>query len=146
MANLDRTPQQVQKMKREDLSNSIWRVCEEFEAVFPKGLLNGIPPRRMGHKFKIDIKPDTAPIYRPIYKLSPHELPKSEAQIDSMLEHGFIRPSQSPWGALILFVPKKEGSLRFCVDYDWLNKRTIRKVSPTVTRRDDGPSSGRSGV
>ena len=117
---------EVEKIKREDLPDDIWSICKEFKAVFPKDLPKGVPPKRMGHEFKIDLEPDTAPIHRPIYKLSPLELQEAKTQIDSMLEHGFIRPSQSPWGSLVLFVPKKDGSLRFCVDYRWLNKRTIR--------------------
>ena len=64
----------VAKIKREDLPDNIWRVCQEFEAIFPKDLPKGVPPRRMGHEFKIDLEPDTAPIHRPIYKLSPLEL------------------------------------------------------------------------
>ena len=47
-----------------------------------------------------------------------------------MLKHGFIRPSQSPWGSPVLFVLKKDSSLRFCIDYHWLNKRTIRNRYP----------------
>ena len=43
-----------------------------------------------------------------------------------MLEHGFIRPSDSPYGALVLFAPKKDGRLRFCIDYRWLNKKTVK--------------------
>ena len=86
----------------------------------------------MGHEFKIDLEPDTAPIHRPIYKLSPLELKEGKTHIDSMLEYGFIQPSQSPWGAPILFVPKKDSSLRFCVDYCWLNKRTIWNRYPLL--------------
>ena len=47
-----------------------------------------------------------------------------------MLEHGFIRPSESPWGAPVLFAPKKDGGLQFCIDYRWLNKKTIRNWYP----------------
>ena len=47
-----------------------------------------------------------------------------------MLEHGFIQPSESPWGAPALFAPKKDGGLRFCIDYCWLNKKTIRNWYP----------------
>ena len=65
---------EVDKIKREDLPNDIWRICEEFKAVFPEDLLKGVPPRRMRHGFKIDLEPDMAPIHRLIYKLSPLEL------------------------------------------------------------------------
>ena len=54
----------------------------------------------MGHEFKIDL----------LYKLSPLELTEAKNQIKEMLEHEFIRPSDSPYGAPVLFVPKKDGS------------------------------------
>ena len=69
-------------------------------------------------------------MHRLIYKLSPLELDKAKKQIKYMLEHGFIRPSESPWGALVLFAPRKDGGLRFCIDYRWLNKKTIRNRYP----------------
>ena len=68
------TPSEVQKIKREGLPDIIWKISEESEAVFPKDLPKGVPPRRMWHEFKIDLEPDTAPIHWPIYKLSPLEL------------------------------------------------------------------------
>ena len=68
------TSTKVDKIKRTDLPDRIWRVCKEFTAVCPKDLCKGVPPRWMGHEFKIDLEPDTAPIHRPIYKLSPLEL------------------------------------------------------------------------
>ena len=65
------TSTEVEKIKREDLPNDIWGICEEFKVVFPKDLPKGVPPRRMGHEFKIDLEPDIAPIHWLIYKLSP---------------------------------------------------------------------------
>ena len=85
-------------------------------------------------KFKIDLEPDTKPVHRPIYKLSPLELDGAKTQIEYMLEHGFIRPSESPWGAPVLFAPKKDGGLRFCIDYRWLNKKDYQEsLSFTIT-------------
>ena len=70
------------------------------------------------------------PVHRPLYKMSPLELDEAKKQIESMLEHGFVRPSDSPYGAPALFVPKKDGSLRFCIDYRWLNKKTVKNRYP----------------
>ena len=69
-------------------------------------------------------------MHRPIYKLSPFELDEAKKQIEYMLEHGFIQPSESPWGAPVLFAPKKDGGFRFCINYRWLNKKTIRNRYP----------------
>ena len=81
---------EVQKIKWEGLAASTWKECEEFAVVFPKDLPKVVPPRQMENEFKIDLEPDTTPIYQPIYKLSPLELQEAKTPIDSMLEHGFI--------------------------------------------------------
>ena len=47
-----------------------------------------------------------------------------------MLKHGFVRPSDSPYGAPVLFIPKKDGSVQFCIDYCWLNKKTVKNRYP----------------
>ena len=86
----------------------------------------------MGHEFKIDLEDETPPIHRPLYKLSPLELTEAKNQIQEMLKHKFIRPSDSPYGAPVLFVPKKDGRLWFCIDCNWLNKCTIRNKYPLL--------------
>ena len=123
-------PSDVEKLRRPDLPTVIWEVLERYEDVFPSELPKGVSLARMGHEFKIDLEDETPPIHRPLYRLSPLELEEVKKQIQDMLEHGFIRPSKSPYGAPVLFVLKKDGSLWFCIDYRWLNKWIIRNWYP----------------
>ena len=115
---------------REDLPEEIKIVLKKYNHVFPKDLPPGLPPIRKGHEFKIELEDDTPLVHRPLYKLSPLELEEARKQIEYMLEHGFIRPLDSPYGALVLFAPKKDGGLRFCIDYRWLNKKTVKNRYP----------------
>ena len=68
--------------------------------------------------------------------MAPAELRELKEQLKDLLEKGFIRPSISPWGAPVLFVRKKDGSLRMCIDYRQLNKVTIKNKYP-LPRIDD---------
>ena len=88
---------------REDMPECIKAVLKEYNDIFPQDLPPGLPPVRMGHEFRIDLEDDTPPVHRPLYKLSPLELEEAHKQIQYMLEHGFIRPSDSPYGAPVLF-------------------------------------------
>ena len=94
------------------LPSQIRAVLEESDDVLPEDLPLGLPPVRQGHEFRIDLEDDVPPIHRPLYKMSPLELDEAKKQIESMLEHGFVRPLDSPYGAPVLFVPKKDGNLR----------------------------------
>ena len=78
----------------------------------------------------IELQPGKEPPYRPIYPLSPQELAALKEFLEENLEKGFIRESKSPAGAPILFAPKKDGSLRLCVDYRGLNAITIKNRYP----------------
>ena len=66
----------------------------------------------------------------PPYRMAPAELKELKAQLKDLLDRGFIRPSISPWGSQVLFVKKKYGSLRMCMDYQQLNKVTIKNKYP----------------
>ncbi|KAK1435856.1 hypothetical protein QVD17_01627 [Tagetes erecta] len=96
-------------------------IVAEYPDVFPEEL-PGLPPDRQV-EFHIDLVPGTAPIAKSPYRLAPSEMKELMAQLQELLEKGFIRPSSSPWGAPILFVKKKDGSLRMCIDYRDLNKQ-----------------------
>ncbi|KAH0764671.1 hypothetical protein KY285_000542 [Solanum tuberosum] len=74
----------------------------------------------------LDIIPDTRPISIPPYRMAPTELKELKEQLKDLLEKGLFRPSVPPWGASVLFVRKKDGSLRMCIDYRQLNKVTIK--------------------
>ena len=103
-------------------------VVREFPDVFPDDIA-GLPPEREV-EFTIDLIPGTEPISIPPYRRAPVELRELKAQLEELLSKGFIRPSISPWGAPVLFVKKKDGSLRLCIDYRQLNKVTIRNQYP----------------
>ena len=85
----------------------------------------GLPPKREV-EFTIDLIPGTEPFSIPAYRMAPAELRELKAQLEELLSKGFIRPSISPWGAPVLFMKKKDGSLRLCIDYRKLNRVTIR--------------------
>ena len=103
-------------------------VVRDFPDVFPEELL-GMPPDR-AVEFIVDLKPGTAPISRRPYRMAPHELAELKTQLDASLAKGFIRPSSSPWGCPVLFVTKKDGTERMCVDYRPLNLATIKNKYP----------------
>ena len=103
-------------------------VVREFLDVFPDDIA-GFPPEREV-EFTIDLIPGTELISIPPYRMAPAELRELKAQLEELLSKGFIRQSISPWGAPVLFVKKKDGSLRLCIDYMQLNKVTIRNQYP----------------
>jgi hypothetical protein len=104
------------------------KVVFEFPDVFPKDL-PGMPPERK-FEFAIELLPGTAPIFKRAYRVSGPELVELKKQIDELLEKGYIRPSTSPWAAPILFVDKKDGTRRMCIDYRALNEVTIKNKYP----------------
>jgi hypothetical protein len=109
-------------------------VVNEFPNVFPEDL-PGMPPNRE-IEFVIELKPGTALIYKTPFRMTILELAKLKEHIKELLEKGFIHPSSSPWGAPVIFVPKKDGTQRLCVDYRALNEVTI-KNKYALPRTDD---------
>ncbi|KAJ0926534.1 putative nucleotidyltransferase, Ribonuclease H [Helianthus annuus] len=109
-------------------------VVKEFPEVFPEDL-PGLPPQRQV-EFRIDLLPGAAPVAKSPYRLAPSEMQELSTQLQELLDKGFIRPSFSPWGAPVLFVKKKDGSFRMCIDYRELNKLTIKNRYP-LPRIDD---------
>ncbi|GJU50327.1 putative reverse transcriptase domain-containing protein [Tanacetum coccineum] len=109
-------------------------VVREFLEVFPKDL-PGLPPIRQV-EFQIDLIPGATPVARAPYRLAPSEMQELSNQLQELADRGFIRPSTSPWGAPVLFVKKKDGSFRMCIDYRELNKLTVKNRYP-LPRIDD---------
>ena len=103
-------------------------IVRGFLDVFPDDL-PGLPPERE-IDFPIDLVPGTAPISLLPYRMAPAELKELKAQLQDLVDGGFIRPSISPWELSVLFVKKKDGSWRLCIDYRQLNKVTIRNKYP----------------
>ncbi|GJX78892.1 putative reverse transcriptase domain-containing protein [Tanacetum coccineum] len=107
---------------------------KKFPEVFPEDL-PGLPPVCQV-EFQIDLIPGATPVARAPYRLAPSEMQELSNQLQELADRGFIRPSTSPWGAPVLFVKKKDGSFRMCIDYRELNKLTIKNRYP-LPRIDD---------
>ncbi|KAL0410911.1 UNVERIFIED_CONTAM: Retrovirus-related Pol polyprotein from transposon [Sesamum latifolium] len=103
-------------------------VVRDFPKVFPNDL-PGLPPHREV-TFAIETLPGVAPISIAPYKMASVELQELKKQLEELLEKGFIQPSTSPWGAPVLFVKKKDDSMRLCVDYRQLNRVTVKNKYP----------------
>ncbi|KAM0060059.1 putative nucleotidyltransferase, Ribonuclease H [Helianthus debilis subsp. tardiflorus] len=109
-------------------------MVRDFPDVFPEDLPGPPPPRSVD--FRIDLIPGATPVAKAPYRLAPSEMQELSSQLQELLEKGFIRPSTSPWGAPVLFVKKKDGSFRMCIDYRELNKLTVKNRYP-LPRIDD---------
>ncbi|GJX89610.1 putative reverse transcriptase domain-containing protein [Tanacetum coccineum] len=110
------------------------RTVRDFPEVFPNDL-TGVPPMRE-IEFRIDLIPSALPVVKSPYRLAPSEMQELSNQLKDLQEKGFIRSSHSPRGAPVLFVKKKDGSLRMCINYKELNKLTIKNRYP-LPRIDD---------
>jgi hypothetical protein len=109
-------------------------VVSEFSDVFPEEL-PGMPPDR-DIEFVIELMHGTAPIYKSLYRMATPELAELKEHIKELLEKGLVCPSSSPWGAPVIFVPKKDDTQRLCVDYRALNEVTVKNKYP-LPRIDD---------
>jgi hypothetical protein len=110
------------------------RTVSEFPDVFPEEL-SGMPPDPE-IEFVIELVPGTAPIFKRPYRMVANQLAELKEQLQELLDKGYIHPSASLWGAPVIFVPKKDGTQRMCVDYRSLNEVTIKNTYP-LRRIDD---------
>ncbi|GKC61605.1 putative reverse transcriptase domain-containing protein [Tanacetum coccineum] len=106
----------------------------DFPEVFPEDLPGLLPIQQV--EFQIELVPGAAPVARAPYRLAPSGMEELSTQLQELSDKGFIRPSSSPWGAPVLFVKKKDGSFRMCIDYRELNKLTVKNRYP-LPRIDD---------
>nr|GFA14686.1 putative reverse transcriptase domain-containing protein [Tanacetum cinerariifolium] len=109
-------------------------IIQVFPKVFSENL-PGLPPARPV-KFQVDLIPGAAFVARRLYRLAPSEIKELSEQLQEISDKGLIRPSSSPWGAPVLFVKKKNGSFRMCIDYKESNKLTV-KYHYLLPRIDD---------
>ncbi|GJV46323.1 putative reverse transcriptase domain-containing protein, partial [Tanacetum coccineum] len=115
-------------------SHGSFDVIIDFPKVFLDDL-SGLPPIQE-IEFRIELTPGATPIAKSPYRLVPSELEELSGQLKELQEKGFIQLSSSPWGAPVLFVKKKDGSFRMCIDYRELNKLTVKNRYP-LPRIDD---------
>jgi hypothetical protein len=117
-----------------DISPSDIPIVSEYLDVFPADITSLPPEREI--EFSIDLIPGAEPVSVAPYRMSPLELKELKSQLEELIQKHFIRPSVSHWGAPVLLVKKKDGSMRLCIDYRQLNKVTIKNKYP-LPRIDD---------
>ena len=103
-------------------------VVKYFLDVFPEELPGIAPVREVD--LSIEILPGTTPTSRAPHRMDPTELKELKMQLQELLDKGFIRHSVSPWGEPVLFVKKKDDTLRMCIDYRQINKVTVKNKYP----------------
>jgi hypothetical protein len=123
----------VEALETPELEPKDIPVVQEFLDVFQE--VPSLPPDRE-LEFAIELLPGTAPIFKAPYRMAPVELVELKKQLQELLDKGLIQPSVSPWGAPVLFVKEKDGSLRLCIDYRELNRVTVKNKYP-LPRIDD---------
>ena len=123
----------IDTKKVEPRLSDINTVCDYTDVFLEE--MPGLPPQRE-IEFAIDVVQGAAPASITLYRMAPIELKELKLQLQELLEKGFFRPSVSPWGAPVLFVKKKDGTLRLCVDYRQLNEMTVKNKYP-LPRIDD---------
>nr|GEW13840.1 reverse transcriptase domain-containing protein [Tanacetum cinerariifolium] len=99
-------------------------IVTNFPKAFPKDFLGHPPNRKV--EFQIDLIPGVAPVARVPYRLAPSKMEELSDQLKELSDKGFIRPNSLPWGTPVLFVKKKDGSFRMCIDYQKLNKLRMK--------------------
>ncbi|GJR07697.1 putative reverse transcriptase domain-containing protein [Tanacetum coccineum] len=129
ISTLSETKDKSKEKRLEDVPT-----VRDFPEVFPEDL-PGLPPTRQV-EFQIDLVPGAAPVARAPYRLAPSKMQELSTQLQELFDKGFIRPSSSPWEALVLFVKKKDGSFQMCIDYRELNKLTMKNGYPLLRIND----------
>ncbi|GJR53976.1 putative reverse transcriptase domain-containing protein [Tanacetum coccineum] len=130
----EKDPRSLACIKADEKKFDDIRVVRDFPEVFPDDLSS--LPLMQEIEFRIDVIPGALPVVKSPYRLAPSEMLELSNQLKELQEKGFIRPSHSPWGAPVLFVKKKDGAMRMCINYRELNKLTIKNRYP-LPRIDD---------